>query len=522
MTNLWFALVSFAINLQIIAGPGHLVTAAMSALSAQTPPAPASPHGPLFEQSVEVGRTALLDMPVNIKRIALANPELAESTVVDPREVMINGKKAGTTSLVLWLADGSRLVYTLKVKPDDARIQAVRHELERSLPGEHVEIAYENDSIFLRGTASSLNTADRALAIAGTMGPVVNLLDVTLPPVQKQILLKVRFADVDRTASSSLGVNIFSTGAANTPGSVSTGQYSAPAIGLNGTATTVTLSNALNLLIFRPDLNLGATIEALQSRSLLQILAEPNVLAIDGKPASFLSGGEFPYPTLQGGGAGLGAVTIQFREFGVRINFLPRITARGTIRLQLEPEVSSLDFANGLVFQGFTIPALNTRRVQTEVELKDGQSFAIAGLLNNQITESLSKIPGLGDIPLLGKIFQSRSRSKTNSELLIIITPELVNPMQAGADLPELKMPEPFLTGSSKTSPRTPGIDKTGVTLPPSNVAVPYDQLIRDQKLTQGPPANGNGQPVLQFVPMMTGAGSGAEGAATAPPPKTQ
>lgn len=520
MTHLWFVLLSFAINLQTIAGAAQVPGAALSGIPAQAQPSSPAGPGPVFEQTVEVGRTALLDMPVNIRRIALANPDLAESTVVDPREVMINGKKAGTTSLVLWLADGSRLVYTVRVKPDDTRIQAVRQEIEHALPGQHVELVYENDSVFLRGTAANLIDADRALSIAGTIGPVVNLLNITLPPAQQQILLKVRFADVDRTVSTNLGANIFSTGAGNTPGAISTGQFSPPAVGVN--PTTVSLSNALNLLIFRPDLNIGATIEALESRSLLEILAEPNVLAIDGKPASFLSGGEFPYPTLQGGGAGLGAVTIEFREFGVRINFLPRITPRGTIRLQLAPEVSSLDFANGLVFQGFTIPALNTRRVQTEVELRDGQSFAIAGLLNNQVTDSLSKIPGLGDIPLLGKIFQSRSRSKTNSELLIIITPEIVNPMPAGATLPELQMPESFVPGTLKSSPRTPGMDKTGATLPVSGAAIPYEQLVRDQKVTQGPPQNGNGQPVLQFVPMLTAPGATTDTSGSAPPPKTQ
>src|SRR5262249_2398790 len=152
------------------------------------------------------------------------------------------------------------------------------------------------------------------------------------------------------------------------------------------------------------DINLGATIQALQSKNLLQILAEPNVLAINGHNASFLAGGEFPYPTLQGGGGGLGAVTISFREFGVRINFTPTITPRGTIKLDVTPEVSSLDYANGLVFQGFTIPGLSTRRVQTQIELEDGQSFAIGGLLDNRDTETFAKIPGLGDIPFIGKL----------------------------------------------------------------------------------------------------------------------
>ncbi len=196
------------------------------------------------------------------------------------------------------------------------------------------------------------------------------------------------------------------------------------------------------MFLFRPDLNLGATIRALQRKALLEILAEPNVLAIDGKQASFLAGGEYPYPILQGGGAGLGTVTIQFREFGVRINFIPTITPRGTIRLEVAPEVSALDFANGLVFQGFTIPALTVRRVSTGVELAPGQSFAIGGLLDRRLTETIQKVPLLADVPLLGKLFRSRSLNRENSELLVIVTPELVRPIQAGQPLPHAGIPE--------------------------------------------------------------------------------
>jgi pilus assembly protein CpaC len=225
-----------------------------------------------------------------------------------------------------------------------------------------------------------------------------------------------------------LGANFLSTGAGGTPGSITTGQF--PGMATND-GKSFTLTDALNVFLFRPDLNLAATIRALETKRQLETLAEPTVPAINGKTASFLAGGEFPFPMIQGG-ASVGAVTIQFREFGVRLSFLPTVTPRGTIRLQVTPEVSSLDFANGLVFQGFNIPAISTRRVQTEIELENGQSFAIAGLLDNRVTESWSKIPGLGDIPLFGKLFQSKSRLKNNTELLIVVTPELVRPVPAG------------------------------------------------------------------------------------------
>jgi pilus assembly protein CpaC len=516
MNLLCFALLTFSVNLQTL-------TVSMVAASAAASPdgpkagAPAgapvvqkapgretSPVGPVFEQEVGLGKTSFIDMPVPIKRVAVSNPDCIEALPVSPQEVMINGRKVGVSSLVLWLNDGNRLVYSVTVAQDHKRLDAVQRELTELLPTEDVKVSFDNDTVFLRGTVSDLITADRAIQIAKTMGPVINLLNVSAPPVRRQILLKVRFADVDRATEQDLGFNLFSTGATNTLGTISTGQYTPPTVTVPspGSPASATLSDALNLFIFRPSLNLGATIEALESKNLLEMLAEPNVLAIDGKPASFLSGGEFPFPTLQGGGAGLGAVTIAFREFGVRINFLPTITDRGNIRLELTPEVSSLDFANGLTYDGFTIPALSTRRVQTEVELQDGQSFAIAGLLNNQVTETLNKIPGLGDIPLFGKLFQSRQRQKKNSELLIIITPEIVNPVPAGTKVPIMDMPQPWIQGTAATSPRTPGMDKTGDSIVQSRIVVPYERLSRQEKDAKIPPPT-NAQPTLQFVPML-------------------
>ena len=208
-------------------------------------------------------------------------------------------------------------------------------------------------------------------------------------------------------------------------------------------------------------------------------------MAIDGKPASFLSGGEFPYPMVQGG-AGVGAVTIAFREYGIRINFLPVITPRGTIRLQVAPEVSALDYANAVTFEGFTIPALSTRKISTEVELESGQSFVIAGLLDNTMTETLNRIPGLANIPLLGKLFQSRARSKNNTELLVIVTPEVVRPIPVGQPVPELNYPQPFLKANSPFPMQQPGIDKTGpVAEQARGKSIPIEQLVQAQKQGQ-------------------------------------
>jgi len=466
---------------------------------------------------VTVGKSLVLDNAMNIQRISLANGDLAEAVAVNPREVLINGKAPGETSLVIWQQGGPRLLFDLAVRPSSSRLDNVRGQLARELPGQDVSLYLEGESVFVHGTAKDMVSAERAAAIAGTLGKVVNLLNVTTPAGEPQILIKVRFADVDRSVSSNLGLNLFSTGAARTIGGVTTQQFSPPVVTSNGNGATATLSNALNLFLYRPDLNLGATIEALEGRNLLQILAEPNVLAMNGKPASFISGGQVPIPVVQGG-SNIGAVTIQFKEFGVKLDFLPTITPRGTIRLQVAPEVSSLDYSNATILQGFTVPAIATRRVQTEIELESGQSFAIAGLLDNRFNETLDKIPGIGSIPLLGKLFQSRVLSKSNSELLIMVTPELIRPVPAGQARPEVPMIKPFMKDTMKEAPRSPGIESTGpVPVKPERETLPFEELQEMQKKEQGPVA-GSGQPTLLLPLMMNPAGGQATPATPAAP----
>jgi len=471
---------------------------------------------------VTVGKSLVIDSPVTIERVSVANGELAEAVAVTPREVLVNGKAPGETSLIIWQQGGNRLMFDVNVRPSTRALEAVRNELQKELPGQNVNITLENNIVFLRGTVDDLVSADRAVAIASTLGgkATVNLLKVKVPPIEPQVLLKVRFADVDRSASQQLGANIFSTGAGNTIGSTTTGSFSSPKMTSIGAEAppTFTLTDVLQVFLFRRDLNLGATIEALQARNLLQILAEPNVLAINGKQASFLAGGEFPFPVVQGGAA-VGAVTIQFREFGVRITFTPNVTPRGTIRLTVTPEVSSLDFANGLVFQGFNIPAISTRRVQTEIELESGQSFGIGGLLDNRTTESLSKIPGLGDIPLFGKLFQSRTINKNKTELLVLVTPEIVRPMPAGQPLPDLQRPKEFLKEGAASSPRTPGIEVTGpVPVQPPRDVIPVEELIKSLQQQQQPP--GGTAPAFSPSPAVPNPPSASPSPATSPAAK--
>jgi pilus assembly protein CpaC len=503
--------------LDILLISGLLLSA--SVLRAQTT---AAGFEPLL---VGAGKTQLLDMPVNVERVSVASPEIAEAVPVSARSLMINGRGAGETSLVIWLSDGTRRAYDLQVRPNSARLDAAVEQITREFGGS-VQLTSDPAGVYLTGHVRDLYDAERANMIAGTLGRVVNLLKVDVPPQEKQILLKVRFADVDRSKAMDLGANFFGT-PQGIPFTATTGTYSPTRIGSVGQGTTnFSLSDALNLFLFDPHLNAGATIKALANQNVLQILAEPNVLAMNGREASFVSGGEFPFPNLQGGGGGVGQVTVSFKEFGIRIRFLPTITPRGTIRLHVAPEVSSLDFANSLSISGATVPALDTRRVETEVELQNGQSFAIAGLLDNRTTESLSKIPGLANIPLFGKLFQTRSTSKSNSELLVIITPELVEPMQAGEAPPDIPRPQSFLEGAGilTQAPRTPGVDQTGPgPARPVRTEIPVQELEDLQKGGQTPlggsSTGSSAQPLPGNTPTPSGASPGFNPAITQPLP---
>jgi pilus assembly protein CpaC len=501
---------------------------------AAQPATPQQPASAARELYITSGKSVVVDSPVPIQRVSVANSEVAEAVATTAREVLVNGKAPGETSLIVWQQNGERQFFDVIVERRNRKLEAVQRELAEEMGNQNVTMTLDEDTVFLRGTVRDLGAAERAVAIATSIGRTVNLLRVAVPGVEPQILIKIRFADVDRSAARELGLNILSTGTNGNIGRVTTGQFSPPAPSLSqnagGTTSTFSLTDALNLFLFRPDINLGATIQALQTRNLLQILAEPNVLAINGHAANFLAGGEFPFPTLQGGGAGLGAVTIQFREFGVRIAFTPTVTPRGTIRLSVTPEVSSLDFANGLTFQGFNIPALSTRRVQTAVELESGQSFAIGGLLDNRVINNLSRIPGLGDIPFFGKLFRSQQLIKNNTELIVIVTPELVRPIPAGQPLPEINMPEEFMkpnTAAAANVTRTPGLDVTGpVPVKATEQTLPVEQLIRIneelQKQSSQAATAYQGAPLVEFVPSRMGqpaaAPQPAQPAAPAPP----
>ena len=400
------------------------------------------------------GRGELLQFQRDVQKVALAEPKIADAVVLSPREVMVNAKTPGHTTLLIWETGSDPARYEIEVAKDNSDWDAFRTLIQESANGGSVTVTGSGETIVLAGTVKSADDSKRLAGLAQTRAKtVINLLKAPPPPDPRQILLQVKFAAVNRVALTQVGFNLFST-SDKMIGATGTEQFASPRFSqlqLQNNqlpSTTVSFSDLLNLFAFRPDLNIGATIRALEEHDLLQILAEPNLICEEGKDASFLAGGSFPFPTITTtptGGATAPVVTVQFKPFGVKLDFTPTITPQGAINLKVAPEVSSLDFSNAVTLQGFTIPALAQRRAETEVLLKDGESFAIAGLINNQVTEVMNKVPGFGDIPVLGKLFRSRSTQKSNDELLVVITPHFVKPLSPDerATLPD--MPSAFL-----------------------------------------------------------------------------
>ena len=413
-------------------------------LSAQQPVQTGEAPGELH---MLVGRSLVINSPIRLARVSVADPTIADAIILTPTQIQINGKVPGAVSLVLWDEADQSQTFDLFV---DLDILGISQRVREIFPEEPIEIVATKDLITLSGRASSSAVADKILQlVTAAHANVVSMIQIPAAAPAGEVLLKVRFAEVDRSAISQFGFNFM--GFPGSPlkilGSTSTQQFTPPRFGGFDTSTgggsAFTFSDLLNVFIFRPDVELGALIRALEQNNLLQILAEPNLLTQTGKEASFLAGGEFPFPVLQGGASN--AITIQFKEFGVRLSFTPTLMDDGRIHLKVTPEVSALDFANSLTISGFTVPALSTRRVQTEMELGDGQSFAIAGLVDDRLTHTVAKIPGLGDIPLIGQLFRSHSTSRSKAELLVIVTPQVVRPSPPAALPPEPQFPRPFL-----------------------------------------------------------------------------
>ena len=417
------------------------------AIAAPAPGDAQAPAEPFPQIHLGTGGSTVLTTDFLIKRIAVTNAEVAAATVVEPQEILLDGKAPGTVSLIVW-GDGRRTQYDVVVDPPPSPLQ---QQIRALFPNEAVQVAISDDAIVLAGRPSSNTVALRIAEIAAkssAKSQVINLMQLPGAADSQQVMLQVRLAEVDQRALTEVGASLFTTpaGVHNWVGRTTTQQFAAP--DFNGRENELTFTDFLNLFVLNTKYDVGVVIRALQERGFFQSLAEPTLITYNRQEASFLAGGEIPVPIAQGV---TGAVSVTYKEFGIRLTFRPEI-AGDVIRLRVRPEVSSLDFANGITLQGFRIPALTTRRAETEVELRDGQSFAIGGLLNNVSQDERTKVPLLGDLPIIGAMFRSKAERKERTQLVVLITPRLVRPMNPDEVPPLPTEPERFLDPNQKVN----------------------------------------------------------------------
>ena len=394
-----------------------MLSDATTALTNNLEPASLSLH-------VLVGRSMFITTPGRLKRVFVGNPVVVDSFTSSPSQIVVTAKTPGVSSLILWDEAGQSQIYLLSSDIDVANLQK---EISQALPNDDIKVEAQQDRISLSGTVLSDASSDTAAKLAGLYAKnVVNSM-VVRQPHAKQVKLKVQMIEIDRSKLDQFGINLFSEG--KNTGASQTGQFASVATSGVPGPPTLNLTDPLNLLFYNAGLNIGLTLKDLQDKQVLQILAEPTITTLSGQKASFLSGGEFPFPVVQGSSGGATSITIQFRSFGVKLEFTPIVNEDGTIQLKVSPEVSALDYTNSVSISGYTIPALSTRRAETQVELRDGQSFAISGLLDHRTTDILSKMPGIGDVPVLGQLFKSKTINHSVVELLVVVTPTVVDPL---------------------------------------------------------------------------------------------
>lgn len=414
--------------------------------------------------NVLVGQSRVINFDRPVGRFSVSNPEIAEAVLVTPDQVIVNGKAFGQVNFIAWeQGSGQYLVFDVFVRTN---LSLIDSQIRALFPKDDIRLSQANGSVVLSGSVADGRTTAQVQSVVEAAGfKVVNML---ASPVKNamQVQLQVRVAEVNRNKLKDFGTSYAYQGSPSSGGYLNSGggpsSLSTPSVSpLNGVLSGALSSSALNLLVLGGN-SLGM-IRAMQTEGAVRALAEPNIIAMDGQTASFLAGGEFPVPVVQSDGSRT-SVTIVFKEYGVRLNFKPTIIDEDHIRLELEPEVSTIDFANGVKFDGFLIPGLKTRRARTGIELRDGQSFALAGLLDNSETKSLSRVPVLADIPVLGTLFKSKSFQKNETELMFIVTAQLVKPMNRD-DVPQMHGMDGLKNGSPLlgVEPKGEGISgKTG------------------------------------------------------------
>src|ERR1035437_5393267 len=449
---------------------------------------------------VTVGHSIFIDTKTRLRRVYVTDPTILSSVTLSPTQIVVTAMSPGVSSLTLLDETSQAQSYVIS---SDVDVDGLRVAMAEAMRGDAVKIDGSGGRVTLSGTVGSDAIADSAVKLAGLYAEdVANALTV-VPVHPKQVRLQVRILVVDRSKLLQLGVNLFSPGGNNVIGTSTSSQF--PTAATLG-AAAVSTTNPLSFMLYSTKFNLGTTIQDLQTKQVLQILAEPTITTISGQKANFLSGGEFPFPVVQpGSGAGSAPViTISFRPFGVKVEFTPIVNEDGTIRLKVAPEVSALDFGNAVTVSGITIPALSTRRAETEVELRSNQSFAISGLLDQRTTDIMSKNPGAANIPILGYLFKSKNLNHSTTELIVVVTPTVVDPLTEMTDPVQPDLPIPTLD--------TGGFDKSlGRNLNPKPAAPPINP---DQ-----PPFGNQAPPAAAPAPT---AGPAASAAPEAAPAQTQ
>lgn len=449
----------------------HLVTLVTASclwggiLHAQATPASKAPEEETKTVELYLGHSQVVKAPWMVKRMSVTNPAIADVQALTPESILIMGKSIGTTDVFLWSETEERWQARIMVTADLGELTAV---LAKILPGSDLKLTQSQEVVIVSG---SLARAEQAVQLRDLLTVAeLKYVDMTKLAGVQQVQLQVRVAEVSRRAIRALGVNAFHTGSdffgGSTIGPAAGGPLNPISIGVPaGTPATpnipfaftqdVAVSPAVTLFGGFPDLDLEIFIQALAENQYLRLLAEPTLVALSGETANFLAGGEFPIPVVQGTTAGATSISIEYKEFGVRLGFNPTVLGDGTIRLKVTPEVSELSETGSVEIQGFNIPSVVTRRAETTLELKSGQSFTMAGLLSNSKTARSSRVPVLGDLPIIGPLFRSVRYEKGETELMVLVTAKLVEPLSV-AQLPPgpgtLEVPETdweiFLEGS--------------------------------------------------------------------------
>ena len=396
---------------------------------------------------VAVGHSIFVDTKHRLTRVYVTDPTILNSYTASPNQIVVTALKAGSSTVLVWDESGESQAYLISA---DMNVIGLQHALTQGFPSDSIQAQGDEDRVVLTGYVGTQAHADAAGKLAAQYTKQVSNSLVVNSSRVKQVRLKVRIVEVDRSKLAQFGFNFFSQGGNNTASTTTGGFPSSLTVATSGTSggKTATVSNPLNFMFYSSKFNVGATLQDLANMNILQILAEPTITTMSGNKASFLAGGEFPFPEVQAGGTG-GAptVTVSFRPYGVKLDFTPVVNPDGTIDLKVAPEVSALDFANAVSIAGYTIPALSSRKADTQMVLQSGQSFAISGLLDQRTTDTLGRTPGISSIPILGELFKSKNINHSVTELVVLVTPTIVDPLaeSIAAENPEPKIVVPMI-----------------------------------------------------------------------------